>query len=227
MNMIFTTSWDDGNKLDMKLASLMSKYKIKGTFYIPINWKYRSLSDKDIKKLSMKFEIGSHSFSHKDMRKLDSKELYSEIIMSKSTLEKMIKTEIRSFAYPFGHFNDKIVDAVKKSGFLYARTARELQTDFSKDNLKSDITISLMNRHRGVFLFKNIISSLTNKLKWEEVARELLLDVQKKNGVFHLQGHSWEIENEGNWDSLIQFFDMVSKLDDVNFVSNGDLVSTL
>jgi hypothetical protein len=34
-----TTSWDDGHKLDMKLAVLLKKYGIKGTFYIcPNEW---------------------------------------------------------------------------------------------------------------------------------------------------------------------------------------------
>ena len=31
---IVTTSWDDGHKLDLKLAALLKKYNIKGTFYI-------------------------------------------------------------------------------------------------------------------------------------------------------------------------------------------------
>ena len=31
---IVTTSWDDGNKLDLKLAALLDKYGLVGTFYI-------------------------------------------------------------------------------------------------------------------------------------------------------------------------------------------------
>ena len=32
---IITTSWDDGHPLDFKLAELLNKYNLKGTFYIP------------------------------------------------------------------------------------------------------------------------------------------------------------------------------------------------
>ena len=34
MKTLITTSWDDGNKLDIKVAELLDKYGMKGTFYI-------------------------------------------------------------------------------------------------------------------------------------------------------------------------------------------------
>ena len=33
--LIVTTSWDDGSRLDLKLAELLEKYGISGTFYVP------------------------------------------------------------------------------------------------------------------------------------------------------------------------------------------------
>ena len=33
-DLIVTTSWDDGQKVDLKLAKLLIKYDVKGTFYI-------------------------------------------------------------------------------------------------------------------------------------------------------------------------------------------------
>lgn len=35
---IVTTSWDDGQTFDEKLSSLLLKYGVKGTFYIPRKW---------------------------------------------------------------------------------------------------------------------------------------------------------------------------------------------
>ena len=34
VNMHFLTSWDDGNILDLKVATLLQKYNLPGTFYI-------------------------------------------------------------------------------------------------------------------------------------------------------------------------------------------------
>ena len=67
---IVTTSWDDGHKLDLKLAKLLKKYGIGGTFYIsPKNREFREedlLLDEEIIKLDRDFEIwGSHHDSSK------------------------------------------------------------------------------------------------------------------------------------------------------------------
>src|SRR3989344_6448243 len=65
---IVTTSWDDGHKLDLKVASILKKYSIKGTFYIcPEDRELRKselLSDREIVMLSKDFEIGAHTMTH-------------------------------------------------------------------------------------------------------------------------------------------------------------------
>ncbi|MBS3055140.1 MAG: polysaccharide deacetylase family protein [Candidatus Aenigmarchaeota archaeon] len=221
--MIFTTSWDDGNKLDLKLSKILLEHGIKGTFYIPISWKFRSLQDKEVKKLSKNFEIGSHSVSHSDLTKLPSRQLNHEILKSKKELEEIIRKEVNSFAYPFGKVNGKILDSVK-AHYLFARTAKELQTDFPTDLLNCGFSVSITNRPRRMFVSSGVFG-LRNGFRWDKIARKLFLAAMKNDGVFHLQGHSWEIEKEKNWDKLIDFFDFISKFDDVMFIDNGGLAN--
>jgi len=53
------SSWDDGSKLDIKLAGLLKKYNISGTFFIPNNTK---LSEDEIRSLvEQGFKIGGHT----------------------------------------------------------------------------------------------------------------------------------------------------------------------
>src|SRR5207237_6708341 len=63
-----TTSWDDGHKLDVRLAALLKKYGIKGTFYIcPQDQEFKDedlLSPQDILSISQDFEIGGHTITH-------------------------------------------------------------------------------------------------------------------------------------------------------------------
>jgi len=219
--MIFTTSWDDGNKLDMRLAKLLSEYEMRGTFYIPINWRFKSLSDKDVKKISKKFEIGSHSISHLNMTKLQPDEIFLEAAKSKAMLEKITKKKIKCFAYPFGFFNDIVAKLVKRAGYVYARTTEELQITRPENLFKSGFTISVTNRARRVFLTRGLINVLKNRFEWERIAKALFAKAMKAGGIFHLQGHSWEIEEAGKWESLIEFFDYVSKFDDIEFMTNG------
>lgn len=65
---VITTSWDDGHKLDIKIASLLKKYSIKGTFYIsPRNREFLQkdlLSSHQVFELSKSFEIGAHTMTH-------------------------------------------------------------------------------------------------------------------------------------------------------------------
>jgi peptidoglycan/xylan/chitin deacetylase (PgdA/CDA1 family) len=224
--MIFTSSWDDGNELDIKLSKILSEFDVKGTFYIPINFKMRSLSEKDIRKLSKNFEIGSHSFSHPVMTKLEQKEIFAEASKSKSILESIIKKKIRCFAYPFGICNVKVARIIGSAGYSYGRTADELRTEMPENLLKSGFTISVSNTPRLLFLRQgNLLSNLKSNFRWERVAKNLLSSALRKNSVFHLQGHSWEIEKEGNWDSLVEFIESVSRLRNIEFMTNQELAA--
>lgn len=71
---IVTTSWDDGHKLDLRVVRLLKKYNIKGTFYIaPKNRQY-SLGEKIPRKPPkywriLRFYLASkgHRFSKEDL----------------------------------------------------------------------------------------------------------------------------------------------------------------
>lgn len=63
-------------------------------------------------------EFGSHSFSHPHLTKLTPDELQEEIINSKTVLSQITGQEVISFCYPFGDLNDKVVEVVKRAGYL-------------------------------------------------------------------------------------------------------------
>ena len=79
-----TTSWNDGHPLDVKLCSLLKKYEIKGTIYIPITNKEHEVMDEDtIKEISKNFEIGGHTYNHLILTNLSNDEINDELISSK------------------------------------------------------------------------------------------------------------------------------------------------
>ena len=59
-----TTSWDDGHPLDLRLAAMLEKHRLTGTFYIPRDASTGTLSASHVRELSEKFEIGSHTLDH-------------------------------------------------------------------------------------------------------------------------------------------------------------------
>ncbi len=80
---IVTTSWDDGHKLDIRLALLLKKYGIKGTFYVsPENHEFKKadrLTKAMIKTISNNFEIGAHTMTHPHLSKISLEHANSEI----------------------------------------------------------------------------------------------------------------------------------------------------
>ncbi|WP_445665948.1 polysaccharide deacetylase family protein [Fodinibius sp. AD559] len=67
------------------------------------------------------FEIGAHTMSHPKLTEIDRlDELWDEIYSSKKSIERLIKKEVISFAYPYGCVNDRVKSVVKEAGFKYA-----------------------------------------------------------------------------------------------------------
>lgn len=69
-------------------------------------------------------EIGSHSESHRDLTKLPESELRAELSGSKSRLEDALGAPVTTFCYPYGAFDQRVVEAVKAAGYRAATVIR-------------------------------------------------------------------------------------------------------
>ena len=65
-------------------------------------------------------ELGSHSLSHFDLRKLSDAELAAELSDSKQAVEAITGRPCRLFAYPYGLYDDRVVEAVGTAGYELA-----------------------------------------------------------------------------------------------------------
>ena len=233
---IITTSWDDGHPLDFKLAKLLSDNKIPGTFYIPLsNDENEVMSTKDIKNLSNNFEIGGHTLNHKILTSLSEDELENEITNGKESLEK-ICGEVQSFAYPKGQYNKKVINAIKKAEFSGARTAELLHTKM-KDKFELHTTVQSVNRvfaSKGKQTLKADSKSLSFRLvtsgaifkTWDFIAKKTLDYVLENGGIWHLWGHSWEINQNNDWERLsnvLEYSKMKGDQLGAEFLTNGQI----
>lgn len=62
-------------------------------------------------------EFGSHTHSHRDLRKLSSDSLLAELSDSRKVLEDQLATTVRLVSYPFGRFNDRVTEAARQAGY--------------------------------------------------------------------------------------------------------------
>jgi len=233
---IVTTSWDDGDQADLKVAELLRSRGVPGTFYIPINYRERPLDRSELRGLASEhFEIGAHGFSHKLLRGLRPQELAKEIDPCKHFLEDIIGSEVRMFCYPAGRYDANAVRAVQAAGYSGARTVRMLATRTTFDAFEMPTTVQIFP-HRPFTYLKNVtrawrLEGLQAYLvqrprldNWLELAKRLFDQVLEYGGIWHLYGHSWELDRLDLWERLREILDYVCRREGVKYLSNCDLV---
>ncbi|MCB1879540.1 MAG: polysaccharide deacetylase family protein [Chromatiaceae bacterium] len=112
------------------------KYRMKATWFITTDcvgreahWQEQNqgenslLDHSQLKKMAENgMEIASHTCSHPDLTSLSYEKQTEEMRASKHYLEMLIRDEVVSFAYPFGKFDEKSIEAVRNSGYKIACT---------------------------------------------------------------------------------------------------------
>lgn len=120
-------SFDDGYKNNHDIVlPLLKKYDAKGSFFV-INNKLGHpdhMSEADIKEMIANgMELGSHTYSHNPLAKIDPKYLVWEFDTSRYWLKKKFDGYIvRTLAYPNGSYNARVIADAKKYGFYRALT---------------------------------------------------------------------------------------------------------
>lgn len=234
---LITTSWDDGFPKDFKLAELLDKYNLPGTFYIPkTNAEHLVMDENSVVQLAKKFEIGGHTLNH--VRLYSNKPstfLNAEVTGCFNWLTNLLGYQPESFCFPGGVLNPAAIDAVYKAGFKNIRTTELLSTSFTSTYHLFPTTLQLFN-HSKIAYLKNLIKryQYKNLLFWlnTNCSNDLfkLIDIYlnkiiKNGGCFHLWGHSWEIEEYNLWHKLEEVFKQISNISEFKYVENKALVS--
>jgi peptidoglycan/xylan/chitin deacetylase (PgdA/CDA1 family) len=222
---IVTTSWDDGQQFDEKLSSLLLDYGINGTFYIAKNWEGRLVDTDLIRKLDKNFEIGAHTISHPTLTSIDLGCAFNEIKNSKEWLEELVNHEIEMFSYPKGKYNNEIVKLVEQAGFKGARVL-DFQIALPKNQFLLGVGSQASNGSPLLRLKASLKSQLSFKslLDWRTNAKLLFDHLLEKGGIWHLWGHSWELDKNNDWKKLEDVLEYVSKRRNVSYLENRDII---
>jgi peptidoglycan-N-acetylglucosamine deacetylase len=218
-----TTSWDDGYPLDLRVAELLSKYNLKGTFYIPIHAERDVVTPQQMCSIAEQFEIGGHTLNHIVLTKVDPATAKTEIGNSKSTLEQITGKKCSVFCFPQGKYRLEHLNMAHEAGFLGVRTVELMSIAYPK--LRKGVwvmpTSVQVYPHTMQIYFKNSIKRIALQngmnylsclnMSWTNITEKLLQRVIADGGVFHLWGHSWEIEELDLWDKVEDTFRLLSE----------------
>ncbi|HEY1802699.1 MAG TPA: polysaccharide deacetylase family protein [Terriglobales bacterium] len=213
-NLVITTSWDDGHPLDFRVADLLAKYGVRGTFYVPLRNSRPTISPSQIRELSVSFEIGAHTMNHVRLRRLGNSQARQEIIDCKRQLEDILGRDCPVFCFPGGSYSKVHIQMLRDAGFHAARTVELLS--FERPRIAHGLSVIPTTiqcyPHRAASYLRNVakrfnISGLWNLLhrhtkSWSAFAEVLIERAAVTSGTFHLWGHSWEIEETAQWEAL-------------------------
>jgi len=244
--LIVTTSWDDGDVLDVRLADLLTRYGIRGTFYITKEYRPERLSDEQIRSIAGAHEIGTHTLTHPDLRFLSEEEAGKEILGGKQWLEELLSSEVSMFCYPRGHYNAAISSAVKEAGFRGARTTElgSIALPSNPFDLKTTIQIypfPLRKLNKDQYCWGRLLEPYRQRAtglralgvstfamrSWLSTARATFDAALTKGDVFHLWGHSWEIEKYGMWEELGIVLQYVANRKDCVYSTNKEVLESM
>lgn len=210
-----TTSWDDGYPLDMRVGELLAKYGLKGTFYVPEHAERATLTKANVRELASNFEIGAHTINHVVLTEASDAQSRLEITNCRRWIEDNTGQSCLLFCPPKGRFRRRHLALVRQAGYLGLRSAEWFSLDFPRAQFGLLLMPTTLQAypHGFVSFGQNLIkrAALGNlwrfivhgsTARWPVLARSFLLHALERGGVFHLWGHSWELQERAQWQRL-------------------------
>jgi hypothetical protein len=238
--LFITTSWDDGNPADLRVAEMLARHGLTGTFYVPRAIETGVMSTQQLRELGQRFEIGAHTLNHVFLTDVDLLKATDEIVGSKKWVEEVTGTPCPMFCPPAGRYNPQHLPIFKKSGYAGIRTVEFMSFDLPRSHrsglLEMPTTMqafpqpvrnylkNLAKRRAWGNLWRYVVHGRSRD--WVVLARRLLARAGEEGGVFHLWGHSWELEQTAQWarlDQVLQLLGEVTSRHDATCLTNGQL----
>jgi peptidoglycan/xylan/chitin deacetylase (PgdA/CDA1 family) len=196
------------------------------------------MGEQDVVSLGSEFEVGAHTLSHVVLTRTDANVARNEIEESKSWLELLLGKECEVFCFPQGKFDSEHLGMVRDAGFKGARTVELMSSRIPAADsglVVLPTTVQAMDHHYTAYLRnfakRRSITGLWQFARagmpqdWTRLAR-IQFDRMLANGsgVFHLWGHSWELEEYQQWDRLDSFLAYIAgHQGEIKTLSNSEL----
>jgi peptidoglycan/xylan/chitin deacetylase (PgdA/CDA1 family) len=131
-------TFDDGYQNNLfNAAPILKKYNFSATCYLVSKrigtsntWDLDKgitqrplMTQSEVQKwLNLGLDIGAHTQTHPLLEELSEQKSQEEIFNCIDDLELMFKVSIKDFCYPFGRFNEPLVNMIKEAGYITATT---------------------------------------------------------------------------------------------------------
>lgn len=218
---VFTISFDDNITQDERLIEWMKKYGIKGTFNLIPGWfaredavfpegeTYINVTEKKALEIynDEHVEVANHGFTHTKMTSLPPLQMMDEIIKCRQKLEEMYGGIITGFAYPYGWYSEKLMEILKECGITYARTVvNTFELNLPQNWLELNPSCHYADEH---------LDGLTERFLNETV--------NENPYMLYVWGHTFEFDQQNNWDVMERLFKKLSGREEIWFATNAEI----
>lgn len=217
-----TFSYDDAVTQDVRFLDMLNVRNLKGTFNINTgllgtcslhtqNGKtvtHDKLLHAEIASTYEGHELAVHGLTHLDMKLVPESTAAYEVIADKHNIEELVKAPVRGLAYPFGTYDERLMQVLKNCGIEYART---------------------VNSTGGFGLPDNFLSWHPTCHHAEErlfaLAEEFFSRDERYQGpkLFYVWGHTYEFDVNDDWERMEKFLDLVSAKEEVWYATNIEI----
>ncbi len=206
-----TLSYDDGKNHDRRLVEIMNKHGIRGTFHLNSSRMGSSenfVSPEEFGKLYKNHEISCHGVYHHSLSTLAPQNIIGEILEDRKFFENITETPIRGMSYANGVYSDEIINVLKSCGMVYSRTVEATHRfSFPEDFMKWHPTC----HHRDCLKDAEAFIALTERQYFAQA------------NLFYVWGHSYEFENNDNWDIIEKFCKLMGGRDEIWYATNIEI----
>lgn len=207
-------SYDDGREEDRRLVKILNENKLKGTFNLNGDriGTDGHVTASEIKTLYQNHEVASHTYTHPFIISLPKEDLLKEIMKDRERLESLTGKIVRGFAPPFEYVSESIYQVIDVCGFDYCRMPA-IVSGFIPPTEFMRWGITCMH-HQDILNILKQFENLSQK-PWRTLP------------FFNLVGHSYELNENNNWEKIKKFCQKASELQDTWFASNIEICDYL
>lgn len=218
----FTLSYDDGVDQDKRLLGMFNQYRLKATFnlnsglqteknsWVSQGKTIKRINADELNELYRGHEVAVHGLTHPWLDNLPRESILNEILEDRKNLERIVGYPVRGMAYPYGTYNERVLEVLRFSGIEYSRTVAQ----------------------HGTFALPQ------HYLEWHptchhdnpkimELAQQFIDASFPRMSLFYVWGHSYEFEVKENWEHAEEFCRLIGGKEDIWYATNIEIVDYL
>ncbi len=218
---VLTLSYDDAVEQDQRLIKILDRFGIKASFHInsgcyapkenmyPEGQIHRRMTKEQAIALykDSGHEVAAHTCSHEFLDGLPTIAVINEVLRDRLNLEADFQRTVRGMSLPYGTFNDSVLQIMRDCGIAYSRTTESSEEfEMPKDFLRLAPTC----RH-------------SNPKLMELAERFVEAPNNAKPKMFYLWGHSYEFDQQNNWNVIEDFCRYMGGREDIWYATSIEI----